>query len=351
MERYVGILLNDAVYRELLSSPQANEFVPHFEEAGAHFGVVPVYLRLKALKAAKSKTEALIRVNQRFKPCTIPVPKVIYNRAVFYHPSSIDFLSRWTASGKNIFNSCYHYSLHDIHQLLSLDASLCRYLPPLWPATGRKLEELKAEHTTLELIPEQGSPASGLLYLTCEDGQNWELTVPNQPENTVLHEDLLLTLQIMDYCVRPVLPLMKSGSRPCVIRMCLQKDETASWKITGMTDVPDWKRAQPGEDIPALSPQELKKDEFYNEICLLSKQISQLLSLSLPSIAEVGLEFGITAEGMPLFLRWYPDIGRTFAQLGMETDAASICQTPIGYARHLLGEHQKFTEQQHALSP
>lgn len=261
-------------------------------------------------------------------------------------------MTNWMNSGKSIFNSSYHYSLHDIHYLLSLDYSLRRYLPPLWRVSGTILDELKGQHDRLELIPEQDIPAGESLYLTRVDDGDWEISIPNHSEKTELREDLILALQIMNYCIRPELPLLKTGSQPYVVRVCVQKDETASWKITGMSDVPDWKRAQTDKIPQAIDRSELKKDELYNHICVLSKQICELLHLSLPSIAEVGLEIGITTEGKPLFLRWFPTAEKMFMQLGLKSDIAPICQTPIGYARYLLEKRQQmFTEQQHALSP
>lgn len=356
MERFVGILLNDTPYKQLLTPSRMDEPIGQYEEAGTHFGVVPAYLRLQDLKAAKSKTTALVWDGKHYKPSVIPVPKVVYNRAVYTRQPSVDFLATWGSRKKSVFNACNDYSLLDIHYLLSLDPSLSRHLPALWPVSSRVLEGLKKTCSSLDLVQEGTLHGSEQLQLNLTANRGWEMSSSRHEQKSILTTDMILSLQTEKYLIRPTLSLMKSNKLPLTIQVCSQRDETGKWKITGLTAMPELEEDQDKEaDEGVQSPKNLgisEEDALLSGIRNLSMQIAEHLSQFLPSLAEVGLEFGITEEGLPLFLRWVPKIRKVFYSLGLTKEWTAICHAPIGYAHYLLHrQDEMFTEKQHAPSP
>ncbi|MFD0869764.1 MULTISPECIES: YheC/YheD family protein [Paenibacillus] len=370
MGRLVGILVNDPVYRRILYGAGDVALLNQYEEAGAKYGVNPCYLRLKDLKSGGKKVKAILRKQGAYRRVTVKTPTVVYNRAIYRKQPSIDFLARWsTAGGRIVFNACNRYSLPDIRHLLSLDPSLHPHLPIIYPFSPEVLRRM------LELYPsvvlEKGSALihRGYRELVKNEEGEWIFSGMLNPgedsPQSLLHTEEETLIELYNkYVIRPSVSMVRWDGRPALFYVCVQRNETGKWQLTGLvekpeeihTDSEEWKPEENVEKEPFVKHLESKLSAngitLLEEIERVAVAIGEQLSQYLPSLADIGMEIGLKEPDIPVFLRWLPDVGHVFRKTGRIELWAASCHHPIGYASYLLDylEKREDTDIPHTVS-
>ncbi|MEB3100441.1 YheC/YheD family endospore coat-associated protein [Ferviditalea candida] len=351
-EKYVGILLNQPVFNGIPKGRTGHERISLYEENAKTFGLTPCYFRLSDLKIGSSSVRAYVSEGKSFKKKTVPVPRVIHNRAIFFGSKRRNKVNTFVENGFLIFNQWNRYGKLTIHRLLMKNPSLQAHLPETAPATPDSLSDFLGKYSVVLLKPDNSSIGRGIIKI--ERIQNgWLATYRNRYKKwrTLHFTDkipcfLHKKMAARPYLVQQFLNLATYRNRPFDLRVAVQRNGTGNWQITGLaakvarrnrflTNVAQGGTAHKLETVLQEYPH-LKPNRIQTSIEDLSLQIAEHLSRHLPNLADLGLDIGLTPEGFPLFIECNNRDRRIILhKAGLYEENKALYRNPIAYAQFL----------------
>ncbi|WP_410514164.1 YheC/YheD family protein [Paenibacillus sp. BR2-3] len=350
----VGILLNSAMHRGIPRRKTGQESLLNYEEAASVYDMTPCYLKLEDIDTHSGFCYAYIKESQGYRRTVIPIPDVIHNRAIYSRENA--GMEQLIRKGPLVFNTCNRYGKDVIHELLGLNPELRRFLP----ATEKGMSGLKYMMTRfpdLILKPCRGSVGNGVMRLTRRENGGWSWSYRSQLarrwvsvpiDQDALPRQLLHRLAVVPYLVQERIPLAEITGRPFDLRVTVQRGWGGEWQITGLFA----KLAPPGgfvsniarggEAVPSsLALERVFSGEKASNIRMsagsLGLAIARCLEQSLPGLADIGLDIGITGEGHPYFIECNGrDQRYGFHKAGLAETWKESYNRPMSYARYLL---------------
>jgi len=345
------------LYDRIPSGNTFHESLSSYEEAGRHYGVTPCYLRLKDVKPGQTTVWAYVKTDKGYKRRRIPAPAVFHNRALYFTKGPRRAIERLVRDGKQIFNEWNRYGKMLVHELLTQDPAILPHLPFTRKATPENVKRMMQMFSSLVLKPDSGSIGKGIMKLEKREDE-WTLDFPAARSGfrrkTITFSGslpglLIRRLRDRPYLVQQRIALATYRGNPFDLRVSVQRNETGGWQVTGMaakvakerlflTNVAQGATVhtleQVLEDHPHLSPERVRLD-----VSDLALRVAERLSDSLPHMADLGLDIGVTASGFPMFIECNGrDLRYVFREGNMLDIFRNVYLNPIGYAKYLLDE-------------
>ncbi|WP_317890261.1 YheC/YheD family endospore coat-associated protein [Paenibacillus sabuli] len=350
---YVGILVNDSLYRGIPRGATGHEALGWYEEAGAAQQLTPCYFRLKDIQVRAGTVRAYVRQEGRYVRRRVRVPQVIHNRAIYFTRKARHKLSRLERSGRLVFNGWNRHSKLLIHQIMMENEALRPHLPATEALAPDHLRGMMDRYDSLILKPASSSIGRGVMKLEREDEGEWALTWRNKGRlvrhriGAELPLSLMRKLQARRYVVQQRLPLALLSGRPFDLRVSVQRAGDGAWTVTGIVAkvaAPDafvTNVAQGGSvrQLDAVMADLAEADLEQTRIAIeqFALRAAEHLSSRLPHLADVGFDIGLTETGFPMFIECNGrDQRYSFQKGGMPAEWRATFANPIAYARYLL---------------
>jgi hypothetical protein len=359
IERNVGILLNEFLYRGIRRGRTGHEKISFYEKGAKEYGVTPVFFCLQDISIRSEKVKALVRENGSYHLRSLPLPQVIHNRAIYLNnPAADRKLEKLCASkGRIVFNRNNRYGKWHVHRLLMKSRKLQPHLPETLKATASSVRKLAGKHEAIIVKPNSSSIGRGIMKVD-RDGGKWRLTYPSGTRKgrtiwksvrfasgmpTVLRRNIART----PYVAQQRLNLATFSGRPFDMRVSVQRGIQGKWQVTGIAAKVAKENAfvtnlaQGGtvyrldkalRDHPHLDPQAVRA-----AVERFSLAAAKYLSTRLPFLSDIGFDIGVTPEGFPVFIEMnLRDLRYSFREGGMIEEWKRTYANPLGYARYLL---------------
>jgi glutathione synthase/RimK-type ligase-like ATP-grasp enzyme len=352
---YIGILLDDSVYKGIPKGRTGYEKLSFYDKAAAPYGLKPCYFRLRDLSPDRSHFTCYIKNEKRntYEQETISVPKVIHNRGLHFSKKAKDELQRLVEKGFIIFNEWNRYPKLETYELLINDPELKPNIPETMKATHESILDMIGRHGSVIIKPNSGSLGYGLMKIETR-GNEKLLTVYSKKEKKwievtfkeeippILEKNLRGTRHI----VQAFIPLAQYRESPFDLRISCQKNETGAWQMTGIAGkvakkgrfITNVARGGKAYDLQTLlSDSMLCAEKVTKNLRQFSMKLCRKLEAHLSGIADIGLDIGITKEGKPMFIEVNGrDLRISFKHAKQEDIWKATYKTPIGYAYYLL---------------
>ncbi|AIQ14220.1 YheC/YheD family endospore coat-associated protein [Paenibacillus durus] len=351
-QKNVGILLNASAHRGVPQGRTGWESLACYEEAADAYGLTPCYLKLSDIDSATGYSTAYIKGHQGYKRVVIPIPQVIHNRAIY--PPGNTGTERLAARGVKVFNRRSRYGKDEIHRLLSLNSGLLRHLPGT-EAGSEGLRRMMEQYPDLILKPRRGSIGKGIMRMRREDKKGWLLDYLHNGRMVTVNIDpsslpyaLLRRIDAGSYLIQERIPLAEAGGRPFDLRVTVQRRWGGEWAVTGLFA----KLAPPGGFVSNIAQGgEAAQAAFALEQAFparaaahyrmsaasLGLAVAHCLEHSLPGLADIGLDIGLTRDGKLFFIECNGrDQRYGFYKAGLPEVWKDTYRRPMGYARYLL---------------
>jgi hypothetical protein len=355
----VGILVNDKLYRSIPLGKTKYEAVELYVKAGAKYGFTPCFFCIDDADSRTDHVNAYVMERGQFVCKSVPTPQVIHNRAIYQGRKQFRQIASWIKDGKQLFNQWNRYGKLYIQNILLKEPRLRPHLPGTHEATISHIGTMMKLYSTLIIKPNKSSIGRGVMKLE-RSGSGWKLTYPaslsihNKTWRTLLFQGnrlpLLLRgrLQRARYIVQQRLPLATFQGQPFDMRVSVQRGAGGQWQITGIVAKVASKKcfltnvAQGGsvyrlEHIIRTEYPHLQPETVIASIHEFSLLVAEHLGSSLPHMADLGLDVGITADGFPMFIECNgKDQRYSFREAGMLQEWKATYENPMAYARYLL---------------
>lgn len=357
MER-VGILLDSSILRGIPAGKTGQESLACYEIAASSYGLTACYLRLEDVDLITGKCMAYIRKGTRYQMHHIEIPQVIHNRAMHFSRISHYLIAGLIQRGVYIFNVRNRYGKDEINRLLMRNAELSSHLPESELASLQTIQGMLERHHDLILKPVSSSIGKGIMRVIHNDG-NGKLFMSSahyQKQNYypikkgILPPKLYARIREKNYLVQERIPLATYEGRPFDLRVSIQRGSTGCWCVTGMyakiaslnhfvTNVARGGLALPYEVLHPLVLPSHSLSAVVDQIHHLTITAAQHLSLTLPHLADLGFDIGLTSQGEIYFIECNGrDQRYGFRKAGMESEWLESYKTPLAYARFLLDQ-------------
>lgn len=358
-QKLVGILLNAAVHRGVPRLKTGQESLANYEEAAAAYGLTPCFLQLADINAESGFSLAYVKGRQGYQRAVIPTPGVIHNRAIYGQGST--GINRLLGQGVLVYNTCNRYGKDQIHGLLEQNEALRGFLPDSGAGLAG-LKEMMNSYPDLILKPCRGSVGKGVMRLSRSSARRWTWSylpsgarrwMSSTVDQDALPRALRARFAAMPYLVQERIPLAEMGGRPFDLRVTVQRGWGGEWQVTGMFA----KLAAPGGFVSniarggeALSSSAVLEQVFDSRAAArirmsvmgLSLSIARQLENSLPGLADIGLDIGITRDRRLYFIECNGrDQRYGFRKAGLGGTWKDSYRRPMGYARYLLEESSR----------
>jgi hypothetical protein len=355
----VGILVNDKLHRSIPLGRTKYEAVDFYVEAGAKYGLTPCFFRIDDVVVGTGDVNAYVMEKGKFVSKSMPIPQVIHNRAIYHGRKQYKQLASWIKEGKLVFNQWNRYGKLYIQEVLLRAPHLRPHLPGTYEATLNDVATMMKLYDTLIIKPNKSSIGRGVMKLE-RSGRSWKLTYPatlsihNKKWRTLLFQGNRLPLLLRNrllrgrYIVQQRLPLATFQGQPFDLRVSVQRGALGQWQVTGIVAKVASKRcfltnvAQGGsvtrlEHIIAEEYPHLQQADVFASIEQFSLLVAEHLGCSLPHMADLGLDIGITIDGFPMFIECNgKDQRYSFRKAGMLKQWKATYENPMAYARFLL---------------
>jgi hypothetical protein len=350
MKRRIGILLDRQVWNAMKSRRSTgNEKIGLYNQASKRLGLRPFYMTLREIE--RSKAVGLIRSGNRYKRVRRAIPSVIHNRTIVSRPVLSRKL-RQLSKGRMLFNRQNRYSKYRIHKLLTKrDSSLYR-VPLTIRLSRERLSNAMEQEMPLYIKPMKGSIGEGIIRLSYRGQGKWKLQSGarqiryGSAKRTI--ERVMKLAGKKRYMIQEAIALAKYDGRPYDLRVTVQRGERGSWQVTGIFG----KVAAPGRHVTNVAKggsvkrvrtlfkaSGLHPDAMERMITQASLDIAEYLGQRLPGLADIGLDLGIDHSGKIYFIEMNGRDQRIgFKKAGMKDVFYRSYETPLRYARYLLGE-------------
>ncbi|MCY9512586.1 YheC/YheD family endospore coat-associated protein [Paenibacillus apiarius] len=359
----IGILFNANLLRGLIRGKTKHEAIAFYEEAARKLGVIPCYFRIEDVDIRHMEVTAYVRGRGGYVKRRMPLPRVIHNRAIYFRSAAHARVRALVEREVALFNQVNRYGKMTIHDLLSTDRSIAPHLPDTAIAHQASITAMMDRYDALILKPDNSSIGRGVMKLE-RKRSGWRTTYMVRTANRVRHWKIAETEQgslpwsVMSklanetYLVQQLLPLATYQQRPFDLRVSVQRDGTEEWQITGivgkvapphtfLTNVAQGGTVQRFEDLAAAACPHLPYAVLHQRISEFSLRVACRLSEVLPRLADIGLDIGVSPDGMPLFIECNGrDQRYSFREANQIETWKATYANPIAYGVSLLHQYQ-----------
>lgn len=345
----VGILLDLKTYRGIPKGRTGNERLSLYNKAGRELGIKPFYMCLRDLRS----TTALgyTYENKGYRLVRRTIPKVTHNRAITLSPYLKNKLRKLSRSS-NLFNRQNRYDKQHIHQLIHANASLRKYLPAATKYSRSKLEAAMRKYYSLFIKPTNSSVGEGIIKLSMQESGNWKLYGINRTPKIVSYKQAVSLIEKkvrkQSYMIQEAIPLATHHGSPYDLRISVQRGGSGQWQITGIvgkvaasgrhiTNVAKGGKVKRCEELFTSSG--FDSTQLIKELHQVSLAIAQYIGISLPHMADLGLDVGVDQNGnIKLIEVNGRDQRYSFKKAKMRTTFYRTYETPLRYAKFLLNQ-------------
>ena len=351
--KYVGILLGASVYQGIKRGKTDYENLQFYEEIGKELNIIPCFFRLKDIAPGVNKVKAYVKHNNnKYILTVIPKPYIIHNRIFTNTIQAKQKIKQLQNEGITLFNENNRYPKLSIYEILIKNKELTPYIPETVQAKKTNLIYMMSKYDELIVKPNSGSFGIGIAKLTSMNDQKWEFSYYGK--ESLIKERFSnswpVTLQSLisdpNMIIQQRIPLAMSKGSAFDTRVSIQKNGAGEWQVSGIVGKVARKDsfltnvAQGGvcyplkelmKDLPHLDHQQVHK-----EIEQLAIKVVQQLESEIPNLADLGLDIGITNDGIPMFIECNGrDLRYSFRDAKMLEEWQTTYSTPIRYAHYL----------------
>jgi glutathione synthase/RimK-type ligase-like ATP-grasp enzyme len=351
---YIGILLDNVRYNGIPRERTGFEHISFYEEAGNMYDFIPCFFRIQDLIPGENQIQAYVKgENNKYLKQSVPVPKVIHNRAFINTKREHKKIQQLIDNGIMIFNQKNRYRKIQVHEILLKNLDLHANLPMTLVANEKNIFKMLKNFDSLIIKPNSSSLGIGVMLIS-KDNDEYKWTFRNRTTKAYesltfrnqLPQSLLDIIAKRTYLVQQRIPLASYQGNPFDLRVSVQKNRTGNWQVTGVvgkvanqghyvTNIARGGKAYPLDVL--MEGKTLNHDLVYTAIEKFSLQAAEQLSSELSGLADLGLDIGITEEGFPMFIECNArDLRITFRNAKMESTWKATHTTPLSYARYLL---------------
>lgn len=351
-QNYIGVILPDGIF-DRLSTGKSQINVRAYQEAADHFGLIPVFMKLKCLKPGEDKVQGFVKKGKGYELDTVNLPKVIYTRS-FLSKKQSTFLDQ-----KNVQFYNKKGISHDkfrMHEIMSQDPEIAVSLPETVKGTEENLKMMLQKHRKLILKPAKGSLGGGIMKITREDSgvhllkyplarRKWEEVQFKEEIPEVIRKAFKKKL----YIIQENIDLATYKKRPFDLRVVVQRDHTGDWVVAGILCKVSPSKDQFVTNISqggsSLSFDQVVKGhsylsykQTYEAISSLTLKMAKHLERYTDHIADIAFDIAMDKKGKPFFIESnfrgrYGNV-RYKGKRYEEWKAKHF--NPIGYGRYLL---------------
>ncbi len=348
----VGILVNSLVYSYIEQGKSGFEQISFYEKAAELHKVSICFFRLNDISLRMNRIIALVKTNNgSYIKKNIPIPRVIHNRGLFPIKAKrkIKLLQE---KGIQIFNEWNRIPKFKVHSLLLEKHELQKHLPETAAATGENFQRMIDSYKELIIKRNSGTLGNGVIKVSSEKGK---LIVQYRKNGrwkkshflTRLPEKMKSVILTNKYIIQERIPLATYKSNPFDLRVSVQKNETGHWQVSGivgkvaesgsfLTNVAQGGKCYTLEELLIDLPH-LEHEKVQKEIETLGIEVAKQLEQNIPTLADIGLDIGITNTGFPMFIECNcRDLRYSFGLANLYDQWEEIYEAPIGYAKYLL---------------
>lgn len=357
---FVGILVNDAIFKGIPRGRTRHEKIKFYDIASREYGIIPCYFRLKDISLTKGTVEAYILRNHRYVLASIPLPKWIHNRGMYFQKNSRKKLLDLEKLGCEIFNRKTRFKKMAVHRILMKEKELISHLPDTLPGTLKNLKHMMRKYPALIIKPDSGSIGIGIMMLQKKE-KGWKLYYPKKKRfrknrfqifNRQIPPYLKQKLNSRRYIIQQRIPLMTSGGRPYDLRVSVQKNHSGEWQVTGIvaklaakqqfvTNVAQGGTACPFEKIFKAVPA-IHVVDMESKIIDVSLKIARQLEKHIKGLADLGLDIGIRKDAEPMFIECNArDLRYSFKEGRLYEKWRDTYRNPIAFASAIILKEKK----------
>ncbi|WHY02040.1 YheC/YheD family protein [Neobacillus sp. DY30] len=345
----VGILVGGLTYSRIKKKRSSFEPIRFYEEACIQYGLFPCFFRLKDIMPETNEINALVKGDKgKYELKVITIPKIIHNRGLFFGNQSKLKIKNIQKTGVIIFNDRNRFGKWTVHEMLMKNEELQPHLPETKRASSVNLIEMMEKYKELIIKPSNGSLGSGVVMVEKKASNLWEVRYREKREAFANEWPEIIRKKVLNknYIIQERIPLAEYQGSPFDLRVSVQKNGIGEWQVTGMVG----KVAKIGNYVTNVAKggtcktlkqllndfSDLDVNEVYQSIEDFSIKAVTELNKYFPSLADVGLDIGLTAEGFPMFIECNGrDLRYSFKNAQMEAVWKATYTTPISYARYL----------------
>ena len=365
IDNRIGILFNSSMLFRLTRGRSQHESIHNYEEAACRHHLQPVYFRLEDINLRTMMVRAYVRKGSHYIRRRIPLPQVIHNRAIYKNSSLQAKLRTLTSRPVQIFNQVNRYGKLKIHEILMQDSCLAPHLPETMMATINHIPQMMSRHHSLILKPDNSSVGKGIMKIErTEYGWQAEYSIRTKKGKRVwrrstgsgerLPQAVRTQLNTKKYLVQETLPLASYQGRPFDLRVSVQRDGSGTWQVTGIvgkvapshtfvTNVAQGGHVVPFEQIAASTYPEIPFSFLTERITAFALRVADRLSSTLPHMADLGLDIGLSSDGTPLFIECNGrDQRYSFLEAKLTETWKATYENPIAYGACLLSRSSRF---------
>ncbi|SCB73558.1 YheC/D like ATP-grasp [[Bacillus] enclensis] len=353
MDTYLGIMVGTGIYKRITKGRTSFENLSFYEAACEHYNLTVCYFRFEDINPGEDTVMAYVKnAEGKYILRKVQKPAIIHNRTFTGKRAQRRKMRKLKKEGITFFNENNRYKKLNIYKILRKNKTLHPHLPETVQASRGNLKRMMDKYPELIIKPNSGTLGIGVVKLTKKDNQEWELT--SREHNSLKKQcfstdwpPLLQKLADKSYLIiQERIPLAKSKGGIFDMRVTVQRNDTGNWQVSGMAG----KVAQKGwyltnvarggtchsleellDDLPHLNQKQVSED-----IKKLSIMIAGQLAQEIPNIADVGLDIGITHDGVPMFIECNcRDLRIVYKHAGMKEEWKQTHFAPVGYAKFL----------------
>jgi hypothetical protein len=181
-----------------------------------------------------------------------------------------------------------------------------------------------------------------------KDNEIWEVRYNQKREAFTNEWPEIIRKKVLNknYIIQERIPLAEYQGSPFDLRVSVQKNGFGEWQVTGVVG----KVAKMGNYVTNVAKggtcktldellknfADLDDNKVYQSIEDFSIKAVTELNKYFPNLADVGLDIGLTTEGIPMFIECNArDLRITFKKAQMHEVWKATYTTPISYARYL----------------
>ncbi len=357
--RMIGIFIPKHHYESMKNEYSLHPSYAQYEST-AEFYQLSVCFLCSDCRLYSNDIHALLRDTEsnKFKEKSIPIPKVVYNRAHLNNKKVRQTLFHFIQSGSKVFNYIsIMNSKYFVHQLLEKEEHLIRYLPTTLKGNGKNLEKALQHMENFFVKPCYSSIGKGIMNIQKEVDGDWYLykkhTTKKSWEKSLFNSVEINRVKRLfkqhPFIIQERIPLATFQNRPFDLRVVVQKDGIGKWVISGIVAklAPEGHvitNVARGGEIGLLQDyfthREISIQDIQKNINTLGVDIAKALEKNWPHIADLGLDVGITENGTPYFIEC--NLRGQYGAFRKKRDYLpfweKIHDTPIEYANYLMNQ-------------
>ncbi|MEK4366735.1 YheC/YheD family endospore coat-associated protein [Paenibacillus sp. FSL R5-0473] len=366
LQETIGIMFDSRMYRGIPAGRTGQESLANYEQAAASYGLTPCFLRLEDIDSDQKTCLAYVKKEGRYVRERMPLPSVIHNRSLQLRRTEQHQITKLMLQGIQVFNVRNRYRKDHIHDMLHQDLALREHLPRAVKATPESLAYMMEQYDDLVIKPCSGSIGHGIMRVFERDGQ-WKLTCETKAARKgwatfrlskgQLPSATLRRIFRHAYLIEERIPLVRYEGRPVDLRVSVQRGSDGLWGITGMfakaapahtfvSNIAQGGKVMKLAEALGLGESGFDLARLEYRIGLVALRIAQNLSASLPHLADLGLDLGITRSGQIYFIECNGrDQRYGFRKAGMSEHWKATYSKPMAYGRLLLEQNSRIPRQ------